>query len=753
MSAARWRLIANLCLLLVVGGIAWAWIPYFGCVFDVTDAMDRELNPLTEQWLGELVQRALGDGVTEAPATFGERASLAQPVCREEHPHSDGIPGYMLALFGVFAFLFTRNQARLGTVDVDAALRASQRKRTPDRHSGRTPIHTPMPLDVDVDIGLSDKDRRLLEAVGDLDHRDESLMMYLQRRTGDEEEEAPRVPPELEGCFCPVGYADKSILWVDPNADHATDELAGEDPVNNLDRPFKTITAALDLARRLVHEEAHKGVMVRVMPGVYQAAIEIPDRCVVVNHRLPAEGSFRTRLKWMTDQSAEDDDAVTFLAPPDARIAVGFEERGAFQGLYGCHIVGREAVRQAGIIAIGVRSLTIGNCTIEGFSGGGVRLQDAGTELPGGHVLLHGCLLQRNESKSGGAIYALRSSLTLADCVLESNRAVTGGAIYGADLRAPLALSDCRIAHNRAQLERSPQLDLQETKLEDWKSRDGLGGGLYLRNARIKAVGTAFVENGASVAGGGMALLGCRVILEESDHGRPRFARNKARIGGALALVGWYQHDSTVKATDVLVEENHATISGGGFTGIGKATIQCVRGAFTDNDVTDDEGVGGALAVHLGGKLQLAEVEVTDNKSAGYGGGIAAVDGHVAIKESSRVRGNMARISGGGIYAVTTASAVAAKLADGRDIQLPLRITLENVKISNNASTDLGGGLRAGNEEGRPTLALAVQIAPDVVFQINRTKSQVEHGDDVWVVWAKQVKATDRNRSEKIILR
>ena len=96
---------------------------------------------------------------------------------------------------------------------------------------------------------------------------------------------------------------------------------------------------------------------------------------------------------------------------------------------------------------------------------------------------------------------------------------------------------------------------------------------------------------------------------------------------------------------------------------------------------------------------------------------------------------------------------MAAKLAEGRDIQLPLRVTLENMKLSNNASTDLGGGFRGGNEHARPTLSLAIHIASDVVFQINRTKSQAEHGDDVWVVWAEQVKATDRDRPNKIILR
>ncbi len=753
MSADRWRLFANIFAILVVVGIAWAWIPYATCVYEVSNGMVRELNPLTEQGLAQLIDRATA-GVEKVPTSFGDRIDLAQPVCRKENPYSDGMAGYILAILGVIGFVFCRNQIRLTTVDVDREIARERKQSRTASRGGRESVGTPSVLEVEgLDIGLSDRDRQILESVGDVNSRDESLMMYLQRKSDGTKETAVVVPPEIEGFYCPPGYADKSVLWVDPSDPVASDDLAGADPVNNKARPLATLGVALDLARRLVHDEDHKGVMIRMMPGVYTLAVEIPDRCVVVNHRLPAEGSFRSRLKWMTDQVGKDSEGVTILAPKNSQWAVQFEERGANQGIFGCHIAGRKSVKQAGIVAVACRGLTIGNCTIEGFMGGGIRLQDAGTELAGGQVLIHGCMVQRNESKIGGGIYALRSSLAIVDSIIERNKAVTGGAIWASEMRAPLALTDCRVAHNRAQREQPPEIDLQETKPAAWDRATGLGGGVYVRRSRFKATGTEFVENGASTAGGGLALVGCRAILDQDDYKRPRFARNKARVGGGAVLIGWHDNIATLKATNLLAEKNVATLSGGALAAIGKATLQFVEGAFTENEASGEDAHGGALSVHLGAELQISEVELTDNKSGGSGGAIAAIDANLTIKNSARIRANLARVSGGGIYAITTASAVAVELARERDIKVPLSVVLGGIKISNNASGDLGGGFRGGNDHSRATLPLSIEMDSDVVFQLNRTKSQVEHGDDIWVAWAGQVKATDRNRSEKLTLR
>ena len=741
-------MIANLCLLLVVGGFVWGWVGYGSCVFSVADGMTRELNPLTEQELGKLIERATAN-VEQIPKEWGARAELAQPVCRKVHPWSDSAFPWSLSILGILGFFFARNQVRLGTVRVDEELK---RSRSVSRAGGRTPMHTPTSLDVgDVNLGLSEKDKRILEAVGEMSHRDESLMLYLQHQTSDPSNEQPAAPAQIDGFFCPPGFADKPVLYVDPSSSDASDDPAGEDSINNPDRPFQTVQGALKFARELVTTEGHKGAMVRLMPGVYHANLDVPDKCVVVNHRLPAEGSFRARLKWLTDQSVDHPDAVTLLAPPNAQYAVKFEP-GANQGIFGCHIVGRENVKQAGLIAVNCRSMAVANCAFEGFIGGAIRVQDSGTELAGGGILIHGCRLHKNESKIGGALYAQRSSVTLVDCIIEHNKAVTGGAIYGVDLRAPLVVQRSRVAHNRAQLDESPEVST-DIPLEAWQKEEGLGGGVYLRNSRFKASGSEFVENGASVAGAGVALLACKAILDEHEESRPRFARNKSRVGAGMVVIGWPGGESTLKATNIVMERNRATISGGGIAAMGISTVQFIRGKFEENQVTEEAGTGGGAACHLGAELQAGEVEFLDNQSAGSGGAIAAVDARLTLKESTRLRANMAKSSGGGIYAITTGSQVAAELVRSRVVKLPFTVTLENIKISNNASNDLGGGLRAGNEIGRPTLPLGIKIGEDVVFQLNRTKSQVEHGDDVWVVWAGEVKATDRDRPQKLVLR
>ena len=274
MTAAPWRLIANLCLLLAVGGFAWGWVAYGSCVVSVADGMTRELNPLTEQQLGVLIERAT-TGVEQVPASWGDRAALAQPVCRKEHPLSDSALPWAVSVLGILGFLFCRNQLRLKTVSVDDELAKS---RAGGRRRERTASQAPSVLDVgDVDLGLSDKDRQILDAVGDMDHRDESLMLYLQKQAPKEEKEEPAVPSQIDGFFCPPGFADKAILYVDPGSEDATDDPAGEDPINNPERPFETVQGALDVARDLVENEGHKGVMIRLMPGVYHVSVDVPD--------------------------------------------------------------------------------------------------------------------------------------------------------------------------------------------------------------------------------------------------------------------------------------------------------------------------------------------------------------------------------------------------------------------------------------------------------------------------------------------
>lgn len=747
MKASRWRFIANLCLLLSVGALIAAWAEYSLCVLDVADGMTRELNPLTEQDLEKLIKKSLA-GVDEPPVGFGARVGLAHPVCLATHPVGQPAMAWALFAFGLLGMLFFRNQARLasGPVRPDPEGRKRSGSVVGQRRSGRTPDE----IDVgDVTVGLSDRDKRILDAVGDMNHRDESLMLYL---TKDEQSEPQDdLPRDIDGFFCPPGYHDKPILYVDPAHEEASDELAGEDPVGNPERPLKTIGVALKMARELLEEDAD-GVMLRVAPGVYHASIDIPDGVVVVNHRLPAEGTVRARLKWLTDQSVDHPDCVTILAPPDAQYAVRFDP-GVRQGLFGCHVIGRETVKQAGVVAVNSRALALVNCAIEGFIGGGIRLQDSGTELPGGAVHLHGSRLYRNESKIGGALYAERSSVNIVDCVIERNKAVTGGAIYAVDMRAPLMISNSRIAYNRAQLEESPEVMPEKTPIEAWQRAQGLGGGLYLKNSKLKVSGAEFVENGASVAGGGIAMLASKGIIEASPNNRSRFARNKSRVGAGLVLIGWGGNDATLKCTAPLVEKNKATIGGGGFAAIGLSVVQLIDGEFVENEITEGAGYGGAFVVWMGGELLAHGVQFRENQSAGHGGAIAVLNARCSLKENSRLRANIARQTGGGIYAVTTTSSVAASLIERKLVKVPFAITLEDVKISNNASTRRGGGLRGGNEVSVATPPLGFKLGPGVVFQLNRTKSQNENGDDVWIVWAGKVKATDRDRPEKIVLR
>lgn len=742
-----WQTLARVCVVLAIGTLVYAWVGYTNCVVAVANGMTRELNPLTERDLEALIDRALPEGQT-APPAFGARAKLAHPVCYKDHSIADN--GLFYALFVVFVVLglFARNQSRLRRAGPTAEGRSHGSEVGP-----RRPVRDlPSEIEVgdDLQVGLSEKDKRLLEAVGDIDHRDESLMLYLQKEQAKAEEESEG-EHDIGGFFCPPGYHDKPILYVDPGHAAASDSAAGPDPVGEPDRPFATISGAIEAARRLL-QEGSAGVMVRIMPGVYHASIDVPDKVVICNHRMPMDGTPRARLKWLTAQAVDTPDNVTILAPTTAEYAVRFEA-GAKQGLFGCHVVGRDGLKQAGIVAVSCRALAIVNCSVENFIGGAIRLQDAGTELAGHGVIVSGCRIHKNEARIGGALYAERSSITISDSVVERNKALSGGAIYGIDLRAPLHIVDSRIAHNRAQLDEAPKLDLERTPLERWAQLEGLGGGVYLLNSKLKVEGAEFVENGASVAGGGVALLNARAVLDKSDQNSPRFARNKSRIGAGLAVVGWHEGRTTVKCSGAAVEKNVATIAGGGCAVIGISTVQVFEGHFTRNEIADEAGVGGAIAVLLGGELLAAGTEFFENTSAGPGGALAVVNARLSLRDKVVLRANVAGASGGAIYAVTTASELATQLVNRKVLKVPFAITIDDTKISNNVSTQLGGGLRGGNELGVATLPIGFRVGEDVRFQLNRTKSQQEHGDDFWVVWAGEVKANDRDRPDKLVLR
>lgn len=744
MTNRRWYIIGNTCLLIAVGAFVMAWLGYVNCVLDVADGMRRELNPLTETHLEEPIAQAT-EGVETIPTGWSDRASLAHPVCIERHPPADQAVYYALVVLGLLGMWFARRQRKLGSRRIDVDVDGSGTRPASASHG-----EIRGELDVgDVDMGLSKKDREILDAVGDVNTRDESLMLYIQRQGDAGDDESEVAPPDVDGFFCPPAYADKPILYVDPDHEHATDDLAGEDPVDNPERPFETIDGAITMAREL-REEGHEGVMLRLLPGVYPADFDVPDGVVICNHRLPLEGTIRARLKWLMDQNVDHPDCVTLLATPETKCAVRFE-KGVNQGLFGCHIVGRETVKQAGAMAVGSRSLALMNCSFEGFTGGGLRLQHSGTELAGGGVLIRGSRFHRNEANKGGAIFAEASSVSISDCIIEHNRGVTGGAIYGVNLRAPLVIARSRVSYNRAQLDESPNVDVETTRLGAWQRARGMGGGVYLRESKLKVSGSEFVENGASVAGGGLALLASRAIVETNEN-RGRFARNRSRLGAGIAIVGWGDHKSTLKCSDALFEKNTATVGGGGMAVIGLSVVQCIETEFRDNEISE-AGYGGAVACWMGGELLAMGCEFLENKSAGYGGAIAALNARMSIKDDCRIRSNIARKSGGGIYAITTGSKIASSLVERKMLKIPFAVLLENVKISNNASRSLGGGLRGGNELGITTLPMGFKLGDGVVFQLNRTKSQKENGDDVWIVWAGDVKATDRDPPKKLVLR
>lgn len=673
------------------------------------------------------------------------------------------VSGVMMAIAAV---VLHQNELQAERDEQDLKRRV---KRAAARESVRTPAmnratmrgtadEVPDEIEVgeDIEFGTESEEERAAEdsdsVMAFLQDQQEDSGLRSDKSAGKRRSGRTATPPGDH--YVPPGMEDAPVLFVDGSVEPvAVADLSRR--VDNADLPHVKVDDALRHAFDLVMERA-TAVVVRVMPGVYQTALEVPDRVTVINHQIPVAATVDERLAWLREQEDIDHrERVTFLAPEDSKFGVRMMP-GSKQGLFGCYVVGRPGLVQTGLRANQNVALAIVHCAFESFSRGGCVVVDSGEELPGRRVQFVGCLWRHNAaSNQGGGLFVEASAARIEASIFDSNRAPRGGAIAVIATEKPLIVERSLLQRNRA-LSEHEESTVDERTLQNWRASKGIGGALLVCDGLVKLEDTIIDGNDAAVGGGAIAAVGARVVVKSTGDGRGVCRENRADAGGGLLAVGWSEEPAMIRIKGAQIVKNLAKTTGGGAAAVGNAVLH-----FQDTSVEGNRaagqarGVGGGIAVWRGAKVQINAGSVARNRADSGGGGVAILNGFLKLGDGATINRNRACAGpGGGVMAATVADDDLDRIMGHPGFSLPFKIKINDARISSNTAAGPGGGLAAGNlfEESNFPMALLVRRAR----WINENKSG--DGDrlvqNIWIEWAGKIEANDDSRGEvKLVMK
>ena len=247
----------------------------------------------------------------------------------------------------------------------------------------------------------------------------------------------------------------------------------------------------------------------------------------------------------------------------------------------------------------------------------------------------------------GAGIHVNNAGPTLRDLVIHDNLAHLGAGVFLGDA-VNAVLDDLLVRDNTSSVDASG----------DW----GYGGGIYGFDCTATLTDVVLDGNEAP-RGGGMMLGDCTVTVDGLQA-----RNNEADRGGGLSLLG-----GTASLLNGLIENNSATINGGGFwfSVDAQGSMQSVLvsgntaptgagGRITNSSPTLEHVTFAAnIAVNNGGGLYVDAIDdgaditllscLFDGNDATVGGGLLISDGSGTVW-GSRFTGNTASNLGGGVY-------------------------------------------------------------------------------------------------------
>ena len=351
-------------------------------------------------------------------------------------------------------------------------------------------------------------------------------------------------------------------------------------------------------------------------------------------------------------------------------------------------------------------------------------------------------------SSEGGVLYIeFSNSLLISNCTFRNNAAMNGGVAYLAEVGS-VSIDSSNFTGNKAGgvggavYQQSLDLHYSFTNFSNCvfiNNSAAFGGAIsthskypieYYRSYTLTVINSSFLNNMASQYGGALSVYWCSVTLYHltlsgnsakieagalSIFGGKLFIQNCtltnniASIGGAMILqyasIGGNTHLSHLKFIS-----NHATFKGGAITlhdyHEGQiSVISLTNCSFTNNEVTNESGIGGALALE-GKKIQVImnSCNFTHN-NASYGGAVyisrtSCCSKHCTFSE------NVAR-AGGAVFGIAA------------------YVDFMNLNMNKNLASENGGGMALSN--------CSLNISGDSNFTSNTVTSATGRGGAIYI--------------------
>ena len=319
-----------------------------------------------------------------------------------------------------------------------------------------------------------------------------------------------------------------------------------------------------------------------------------------------------------------------------------------------------------GILNAGTFTLTnstiISNATT--LNGGGIF--NTGTfTLTDGQIISNTALLN---SGGGGGLYN-QGTVSLSSTNIMSNTASNTGGGFENDPGGVMWLSQSDVVGNYGSqvggLINSGRLFMDDGMLRGNRSAEVCWpcvGGLY-NDGQLVMTGTLIITN--------TGYLGALINMSVTQLSGVTVTQNDAGVGGI-----WNQGQMSIDHSAIVT--NTSSYQGGGINNQGPGTVltitnSIIRGNSTSNSANEGGGIF-SLA-----DLRIFNSDISNNRAAGRGGGLAAQAGNVLIQDST-VQGNKAQTTGGGIDIRCFGNSCAS-------------LTLIDSTVSGNTAQTDGGGL------------------------------------------------------------
>lgn len=273
-------------------------------------------------------------------------------------------------------------------------------------------------------------------------------------------------------------------------------------------------------------------------------------------------------------------------------------------------------------------------------------------------------------SKSGGAVYAIESSLAFTNCDISDNRSTQGhgGALY-VDNASTLSLMSCTMNNNYINtgsgyggafiITNFSQADVVDTTFDgNYVDHDGVanGGAMYVAWGSVANLsGKTVISNSYAKGGGDSNALGGAVYINEGSAMNigegVLFSGNSGTHGGAIYAID----TASVTVDGAVFTDNHTTKGNGGAIYCWRDPTLSVKNTTFLKNYTQSQGnaYGGAVALATGAVKATFEnctfeANYTDNAGYCNGGALLVGEGSTVTMTGNNVfKDNWGKSTGG----------------------------------------------------------------------------------------------------------